>query len=125
VTEYRILVTGSCKFTSYRMVSTAMLEAVADAPPGAEIVIVTGNATGADTLAQRVAIHMLWRRETHQARWNWYGKRAGPVNNQEMVDAGAAVCLAFFREGASNRGTTDCAECADEAGIPVRRYTAA
>jgi hypothetical protein len=39
-----------------------------------------------------------------------------------MVDLGAGVCLAFFKNGATNRGTADCARRAEKAGITVRKF---
>lgn len=45
------------------------------------------------------------------------GKAGGPVRNQEMVDFGADICLAFPAPG--SRGTYDCASRAEEAGIPT------
>ncbi|MFJ9771156.1 SLOG family protein [Kitasatospora sp. NPDC101157] len=47
---------------------------------------------------------------------------AGPRRNQAMVDAGARFVLAFLLPG--SRGTEDCAQRAEAAGIPVRRFWA-
>ena len=55
--------------------------------------------------------------ERHPADWKRYGRAAGPIRNQEMVNLGADVCLAFPREG--SRGTKNCMEAARKAGIPT------
>lgn len=52
-------------------------------------------------------------------QWTTIGKAAGPIRNALMVKTGADVCLAFFYEGAGNRGTSNCAKLAKEAGIQV------
>lgn len=55
--------------------------------------------------------------ERHPADWTKYGKAAGPLRNQEMVDAGADAVFAFPTP-ASN-GTLDCMARAWVRGIPV------
>lgn len=47
---------------------------------------------------------------------------AGHIRNQEMVDSGADICLAFYKIGAKNRGTRDCAARAKKAGIKVVKF---
>ncbi|GAA3172736.1 SLOG family protein [Nonomuraea roseoviolacea] len=51
-----------------------------------------------------------------------YCPTAGLTRNQQMVDLGADICLAFIRD--DSRGATDCARRAARAGIEVRRWTA-
>ena len=50
------------------------------------------------------------------------GRAGGPVRNQEMVDAGADVCLAFIAP--DSRGARDCARRAEDAGIRTIRFGA-
>jgi hypothetical protein len=48
-----------------------------------------------------------------------YNSNAGPVRNQEMVEGGAAICLAFHRAISLSKGTKGCCRRAIEAGIPT------
>lgn len=54
--------------------------------------------------------------EPHPANWS-LGKVAGPLRNQEMVNAGADACFAFPTP--NSRGTYDCMARAWAKGIPV------
>lgn len=57
--------------------------------------------------------------ERHPAQWSEHGKAAGPIRNQEMVNAGADVVLAFPATHVPSRGTEDAVRRALKAGIPV------
>jgi hypothetical protein len=48
-----------------------------------------------------------------------YNANAGPIRNQEMVDAGAEMCIAFHRAIGASRGTKDCVRRALAARIPT------
>jgi hypothetical protein len=75
-----------------------------------------------DQIAKRFANIYGIKEESHPANWNEFGKAAGFIRNQAMVDLGADMCLAF-PFGKSN-GTRHCAKQADKAGIEVRIYEA-
>jgi len=132
---YRILVTGSRRFTDAHLMSRALISATVgrDGP----ITVVHGAASGADELAD-VLVPMLGPHvslERWPADWNGpcriicipghrrtgpkgeYCPAAGSYRNQQMVDAGADVCLAFPLGEA--RGTHDCMARARAAGIRV------
>ena len=118
----RILITGSREWKNPELIRQAIFWWVQDAcPVPEEVVIVHGDAArGADRMARDIARSEPWlTEEPHPADWSW-GKGAGYHRNQQMIDLGADVCLAFI-EGPS-RGTKHCAGQAAKAGIPVLRY---
>jgi hypothetical protein len=86
---------------------------------GADLVVVSGTAEGVDTAFAAACDVRGVAHEPHAVHWHEKGKRAGPVRNQEMVDAGADFCIAVHRSLAWSRGTKDCAKRALDAGIPV------
>jgi hypothetical protein len=116
----RILITASRDWTEVEL----MVEAIRSAGPGR---VVHGAARGGDRLADSIAWRFmqtqpgLWDVEPHGADWDKYGNAAGVLRNQEMVDLGADICLAFPLEGSV--GTFDCAARASLAGIHVRFTT--
>ena len=122
---YRVLVTGSRDWEDAPTL-VAALEAVFDQSYSndSRLVVVQGGAAGADIMARRWAN---WKYgvdcETYEAEWRPHGiynPQAGLVRNRLMVNLGADLCLAFIRGG--SRGATHCAQLAEEAGIPVRRF---
>lgn len=133
----RVLVTGSRDITDVDLVHDALSEVFEryDDP----LTVVHGGARGADTMAGEWAALMRRygvREEVHHADWHthddgcpkWHWelprcKRAGVRRNQEMVDAGADIVLAFYRRTSENVGTKDCVRRAKLAKLPVMEYT--
>lgn len=116
----RILLTGSREWPDKEAVWAALNDAAAAHGP---ITVVHGHCpTGADLYAHQWvttmrAIRTGHTEEKHPADWNTFGRRAGAMRNQEMVDATAAVCLAF--PYGKSPGTRDCMHRAKLAGIRV------
>jgi YspA, cpYpsA-related SLOG family len=110
----RILVTGSREWTDKQTIHRALF----DHGRWGDTLVSGSCPTGADRIAEDY-----WRAfgpiERHPAKWS-EGKSAGPRRNQEMVDLGADICLAFPLP--ESRGTRHCMEAANRAGIPVRVY---
>lgn len=78
--------------------------------------IIHGAAPGADTLADRWAEHMAIGRHRFPAQWEMYGKAAGPIRNQAMLDKGRPHLVVAFPGG---HGTSDMVRRAREAGLEV------
>lgn len=87
-----------------------------------KLVVVTGDATGADRLAAAWALDRKHTLVIHYADWDTHGKSAGPLRNLEMVNSVRAVEHKFavaFHDGKS-RGTADTLARVRAAGIPLR-----
>ena len=123
----RILITGSRDFGSRAGDEALMRNALEYAQRvllerGArDITRVHGTARGADRLAGRIGHALGMHIEEHPADWDTHGKRAGLLRNQEMVDAGADVVLAF--PVGQSRGTRHCMRQAHSAGLTVWNVT--
>src|SRR5690606_23679369 len=89
---------------------------------GCPNVIIHGAASGADTLAELWAEKMALGRHRFPAQWDKYGKAAGPIRNQAMIDKGKPQFVIAFPGG---RGTADMIRRAREAGIDVAEIRAA
>lgn len=114
----RLLVTGTRYGVPDEVIGEALREAVERLGGwGVGIVLVHGDAPGVDSQCRLWWRTMGGTSEAHPADWRTYGKSAGPVRNQQMVDSGADLCYAFPR--GDSRGTYDCIERARKAGIEV------
>lgn len=111
-----LLITGSRDWPDVDAIRAALLAH----GPG---VVVHGGCRGADLQAAAVACVLGWPVEAHPADWRRLGLAAGPLRNREMVQRGAAVCLAFPVLGST--GTLDCMRRAIAAGIRTINYGAA
>lgn len=116
----RILVTGSRDWPDREAVSQVLNET---AEQYGRITVVHGACpSGADLYACQWVTAMRVIRsghteEKHPADWERLGKHAGPIRNQQMVNAGAALCIAF--PYGKSPGTRDCMHRAKLSGIRV------
>ncbi|MEV8638969.1 DUF2493 domain-containing protein [Streptosporangium sp. NPDC051023] len=118
---YRILVTGSRRFTDAAVLEAALLDTWHDVVAlGGTIVIVHGHARGADRLADAWACRNGVEVERYPADWAT-GRGAGPRRNAAMVALGADLVIAA-PQGRS-LGTRDCMRRAAQAGIEIVEVT--
>lgn len=121
---YRILFTGARKWMYSHMLYVWLEREIKLAPPGEDVVLVHGGATGADMMADRewralMEVHPnLLPPEIHPAS----GHKTPLIRNEYMVGLGANRCMTAALDWAS--GTGHCARTARKAGIPTRDYGA-
>lgn len=124
MTSFRIIVTGSRDWSwdNCGPIYDQLKRAVLDFSNPTDLTIVHGDCImgGADAIAKHWCHYSGSRHEPHPAEWFKYGKDAGPIRNQHMVDLGADLVLAFPQGGST--GTRDCVQRARAAGIPVRVF---
>lgn len=124
----KVLVCGSRVWTNRSIIR----EWLAKLPPGS--IVVHGAAPGADTLAGEEATTLGFEVRRYPADWTKHGNAAGPIRNQQMLDAEAPdVVFAFTnilaRPNDRPTGTGDMVVRAVGAGvrctiIPARRLDA-
>lgn len=85
-----------------------------------DMLIIHGNARGADTLAGAWAVSHAVPCEVYPAQWETYGKAAGPIRNREMLDkANPDVIYAFHDEIGKSKGTLNMIKQAKSLGKEV------
>tara|TARA_Y100000310_G_scaffold244963_1_gene249880 strand:+ start:4034 stop:4294 length:261 start_codon:yes stop_codon:yes gene_type:complete len=79
---------------------------------------------GADQMARQVCTELGIKVERFPADWHLYGRAAGVLRNQQMLDEGKPdLVLAFHDELESSKGTADMVRRAKKAGVEVRYFT--
>jgi predicted Rossmann-fold nucleotide-binding protein len=114
--EARLIVCGGRDYNHREIVYSYLdgaLEKLGDC-----LVVISGGAPGADTLAEE------WARENDvpvrvfKADWKTHGRRAGPIRNQRMLEEGQPNMVLAFPGG---KGTEDMISRAVKARVPVFR----
>jgi YspA, cpYpsA-related SLOG family len=82
------------------------------------ILLIHGDASGADTLAKEWALKNDVFCQAYPADWEGLGRRAGPIRNQQMLSEGKPHLVVAFPGG---KGTADMIKRAEIAGVPVAR----
>ena len=83
--ELRVIIAGSRDFSDYEYLSETLTSFIKEHPER-DIVIVSGMARGADKLGERFAIENNFAIRRFYAKWDKYGKSAGYIRNNEMLD---------------------------------------
>jgi len=109
--SFALAVVGDRRFTDY-----ALRCSVLDRVHTPISIIVSGGARGADTLAERYADSHNIPMQIFHAKWNQYGRSAGPRRNTLIVESSDAM-VAFLAPGSI--GTRNSIAQAKERGIPV------
>lgn len=113
----KVLVTGSRDWIDPHPIERELKKL----PPGT--IVVHGGARGVDTIAGFVAKKLGLKVREYQARWQEYGRTAGPIRNREMLQKEhpdskgefVSVAIAFHKDPNLGKGTKDMVELVREA----------
>lgn len=107
--DVQMLVCGSRTFEDIGKMMKRLEEASLCYFYGEDIAIVHGGARGADQMAGIVARRYGWEIFVEPAQWDKYGKAAGAIRNQAMLDKYDPYLVAAFPHGplSASRGTLD------------------
>ncbi len=120
--EIYVIIAGSREFKDYDLLKEVCDRVLENkVKDGYKIIIVSGNAKGADSLGERYAQEKGYEVKLYPAQWEKYGKKAGMVRNEKMADIGNAL-IAFFSDDpkAESRGTKNMVEIARKKNLIVR-----
>lgn len=86
-----------------------------------ELVLIHGDAPGADRMTRDwKGVPGVSDVKPFPADWDRYGRAAGPIRNQQMLDEGhPTLVVAFNDDLPRSKGTRDMVARAQAAGIPV------
>lgn len=101
--EIKVLVTGS----RYWDIDTGpYLDYIIKQYPDSNFVLFHGACQGIDLNTASAAKKRGWRVVSFPADWKKYGKAAGPIRNEEMINQNPDLVLAFLAK--NSKGTLNC-----------------
>ena len=110
----RVLICGDRNWTNYLSIEKVVLSLPKDS------VIIQGMCRGADWYARRAAIKHGYEYEDYPAKWDLYGRAAGPILNKQMLDEGKPdIVYAFHPNLSESKGTKDMVRQARKRNIKV------
>jgi hypothetical protein len=113
----RVLVCGDRYWNAIGPIKSVL----ATYPP--DTVLIHGDCRGADKTAGRVGLAFGFQIEKYPAQWDKYGRGAGVIRNQQMLNEGKPDEVIGFHDNIMlSRGTKDMLRRAQKAGIPVKLY---
>lgn len=99
-----IIIAGNRDFNDYETLKKSCDKVIKNLNTQESITIISGGSTGADRLGERYAQEKGYDIKIFYADWDKYGKPAGPIRNQSMIDI-ADILIAFWDK--KSKGTRD------------------
>lgn len=93
--DYRVIIAGCRDFYNYIIVKERCEYFLQSKMKTHNVIIVSGHASGADSLGEKFAEDHGLQCELHSADWERYGRAAGPKRNEEMAEVADAL-IAFW-----------------------------
>ena len=113
----RFIVAGSRDFNDYELLKSEMDAILRFYDIKTEVTIISGGCRGADALGERYARENGIPLEIFEAEWDKYGRAAGPIRNEKMVEYSNAV-ICFWDN--KSRGTFSLIKLANKHKKPIK-----
>ena len=114
--DYRVIIAGGRYFNNYQLLKERCDFYLQSKKRSHNVIIVSGHASGADSLGEQYANEAGFDTQLFPADWNKHGKAAGHIRNAEMAEV--ADALIAFWDGKS-RGTANMIQLAKDKGLKV------
>lgn len=114
--DYRVIIAGGRYFNNYQLLKERCDFYLQSKKRSHNVIIVSGHASGADSLGEQYANEEGFDTQLFPADWNKHGKAADPIRNAEMAEV--ADALIAFWDGKS-RGTANMIQLAKDKGLKV------
>jgi hypothetical protein len=100
----RIVIAGCRDYNNYEEAEEFIDLCVSSFAGKDNIVIVSGGAKGADMLGERYASERGFAIERYNADWKTYGRKAGPMRNNQMAEI-CDLVICFWDEKSKGTGS--------------------
>jgi hypothetical protein len=112
----KVLICGSRHWSDWHLIKSVL-----ETLEPESTVIIHGAAKGADTLAAILAVEMgFYQVKAYPTQWSKYGRAAGPIRNQQMLDEeDPEIVHAFSDDLYSSKGAKDMVRRAKKHGCSV------
>ena len=121
---FALLIAGSRDYTNYPEFCAVVDHLLSVVRAKYDILIIEGEARGADTLARQYAVDHRYRLAPFPAHWKEYGKSAGLYRNELMADELTLYHhrAALFFWDRESRGTAHCIREVKKRGIQYKIF---
>ena len=98
----KIAIVGSRNFNDFDLMNKVVFQGYIEKNGlyAEDVMIISGGANGADKLAEKLAQLRGYKLVVFKADWNKYGKKAGMIRNQYIIES-ADVVFAFWDKKSS------------------------
>lgn len=113
----RILICGDRDWSDRQLIALIISKLIKAC--GSDLTVIEGTARGADSIAGELAVKYDLQLEEYPAKWDLYGKGAGPIRNKQMIEEGNPdFVIAFHDDIFKSKGTKNMVTQAGRYGLP-------
>ena len=109
----KILICGSREWKDKEFIRKIIHEEMPDE-------VIVGGCRGVDALAEKCCKEDGFKALVFTAQWKYFGKKAGPIRNRQMLSLKPDLVIAFHDDLSNSKGTLDIIREAIKRNISVK-----